>query len=156
MQIVVVRHAQAEPKKTWTGPDDERPLLPRGKRQARRLGKVIGGHRPARVVSSPAARCRLTVEPYALESGVNIELSPALARDAASASIELIKQLVADDSSPVVLCTHREVLNELLPQLAKDAHYKLRHRLPGAKGGAWVLHFHSGQLEKVDYRPPAA
>jgi len=156
MQIVVVRHGQAEPKKTWTGPDAERPLVPRGRRQARRLAKVIGKDKPARLVSSPAARCQQTVGPYALEMGVDVELSPALDRDAGPASVDLIKQLVAESSSPVVLCTHREVIKHLLPRLAKDARIKRGHRLPGAKGGAWVLHFHSGALHKMEYRPPAA
>jgi phosphohistidine phosphatase SixA len=156
MQIVVVRHAHAEPKKTWTGPDSDRPLVQRGRRQAKGLSAIIGGRRPVRVISSPALRCQQTVEHYARETGLEVETSRLLARDAGPAARDLLKQLVEDGRSPVMICTHREVINELLPQLARDYHYKLVHRLPGAKGGAWILQFRSGKLDKVDYRPPAS
>src|SRR5579862_4696829 len=135
MQIVVVRHGHAEPKKTWTGADSDRPLVARGRRQANGLTRVVGSPEPVRLVTSPAARCRETLEPYAAETDLTIEHSQALAPDAGSASLDLVKQLIAENVSPVVLCTHREVINEMLPKLAKSAGYKLVHRLPGAKGG---------------------
>ncbi|MBV9659924.1 MAG: histidine phosphatase family protein [Acidimicrobiales bacterium] len=156
MQLVVVRHAHAEPKKTWTGPDADRPLVSRGRRQAKSLAALVGRRRPVRLISSPATRCQQTVEPYARQTGSKVELSGSLARDAGPAALDLVKQLVADNASPVLLCTHREVIIELLPQLVRDAEMKLVHRLPGAKGGAWILHFRAGKLDKVDYRPPTA
>jgi hypothetical protein len=87
-----------------------------------------------------------------------VELSPHLSRDAGQAAVELCRQLLSSetDDTTVVLCTHREVIVELLPQLSKEFAHKLGHRPPGAKGGAWILRFRAGKLEKVDYRPPAA
>ena len=161
MRIVVVRHGQAEPKKGWSGPDADRPLVARGRRQATLLEKSIGRRRPDRVVSSPALRCRQTVEPLARDRGLKVEVSDALSPYAGPAALELCRELVADGaarpaSRTVVLCTHREVLVDLLPALAAEFGAPLGHRPPGAKGGAWILRFGSGRLEKVDYRGPLA
>ena len=157
MRIVVVRHGQAEPKKGWTGADDDRPLTPRGRRQAERIGKVIVDS-PDRVLSSPAVRCRETVQWLAERRGLEVELTDALATDAGRDATDLCKKLATSEpaGSVVVLCTHREAMVEMLPRLAKEFGRKLSHRLPGAKGGAWVLRFEEGRLTKVDYRPPAA
>lgn len=158
MRIVVVRHGQAEPKKGWTGRDDDRPLVGRGRRQADLLDKVVGGDRPSRVISSPALRCVQTVQPLADRHGVAVEVDDALGTDAGQAATDLCHQLIssgtADDN--ILLCTHREVLVDLMPRLSKDFRRKLGHRPPGAKGGAWLLRFEGGRLLKVDYRPPGA
>lgn len=157
MRIIVVRHGQAEPKKGWTGPDDLRPLTGRGRRQAERLGKVIGV-RPGRIMSSPAVRCRDTVQPLGSAYGVEVELAEALSTEGGQEAAELCRKLATSEpaGSVVVLCTHRETMVEMLPELARQYGRKLGHRLPGAKGGAWVLRFEDGRLVKVDYRPPAA
>lgn len=157
MRIVVVRHGQAEPKKAWSGEDDLRPLTPRGQRQAERLGRVVTD-RPDRILSSRAVRCCDTVRPLADASGLVIEVTDSLATDAGSDATDLCRKLANSEpaGSLVVLCTHRETMVEMLPGLARDFGRKLGHRLPGAKGGAWVLRFENGKLAKVDYRPPAA
>jgi 8-oxo-dGTP diphosphatase len=161
MRIVVVRHGQAEPKKGWSGPDADRPLVARGRRQAARLGKLIGRRRPDRVVSSPALRCRQTVEPFARDWGLKVEVSDALAPEAGPAAVELCRDLIADGagappSFTVVLCTHREVLVDLLPALVEQFGGQLGHRPPGAKGGAWIVRLEGGRVEKIDYRGPTA
>jgi broad specificity phosphatase PhoE len=158
MRIIVVRHGLAEAKKGWQGPDSERPLVARGRRQADRLGKVVGADRPDRVISSPARRCVQTVQPLAEKRKLVVELSPSLAIDAGRAAIELCENLLSTQptGATVVLCTHREVLRDLLPQLSKLFGGSLNHRPPGAKGGAWILRFRNTKLQKVEYRPPAA
>lgn len=158
MRIIVVRHGQAEAKKGRKAGDADRPLVARGRRQADRLGKLIGGGKPMRVISSPALRCVQTVQPFANRRNLSIELSEQLSRDAGLAAADLCHHLLSSESddSTVVLCTHREVLLELLPQLSKEFGHKLGHRPPGAKGGSWILRFRAGKIDKVDYRPPAA
>ena len=158
MRIIVVRHGQAVPKKGWTGPDDERPLLGRGRRQAARLRKVIGRQQPTRVLSSPALRCLQTVQPLAERYSLTVETAEPLSTLAPDEAAGLCHELVRSEppDAVVVLCTHREVLNVLLPRISKDFGYKFRYRLPGAKGGAWILRFRSDRLRRVEYRPPAA
>lgn len=162
MRIVVVRHGEAEPKRGWTGPDDARPLVGRGRRQAERLGKVLKGQAPTRVISSPALRCRETVEPLAARYGLEVELSEMLATGAGTGAggeaAALCRKLAHSEpeDSNLVLCTHREVLVEMLPSLSEEYGCKLGHQPPGAKGGAWTLRFQSGRMLKVHYTPPPA
>jgi 8-oxo-dGTP diphosphatase len=157
VRIIVVRHGQAEPKKSWAGSDAARPLVARGRRQADLLGQIIGGDRLKRVISSPAERCVQTVQPFAQRRNVAVELSDQLATDAGHAAVDLCRRLLSSEpaDSTVVLCTHREVLVELLPHVSKELGRKVAHRPPGAKGGVWILRFGSGKLQKVEYRPPA-
>jgi len=158
MRIVIVRHGQAAAKKSWPGADGERPLVARGARQAERLGRIIGAPRPKRVISSPALRCVQTVQPLADNCGLRVELSEQLSTDAGPQAVALCRALLSSPAShsTIMLCTHREVLNALLPQLAEEFGGKLGHRPPGAKGGAWILRFRAGRLQKVEYHPPAA
>jgi len=158
MQIIVVRHGQAEAKKGHRGVDADRPLVARGRRQADRLGTIMGRRRPTRVISSPALRCVQTVQPFAEKHRLALELSRHLSRDAGREAVDLCRQLLVSeaDDSTLVLCTHREVMIDLLPYLSNYFGRKLGHRPPGAKGGAWILRVLDGKLEKVDYRPPAA
>jgi 8-oxo-(d)GTP phosphatase len=160
MRIVVVRHGIAEAKKGWTGADADRPLVARGRRQAARLHKIVPPTWPDRIISSPALRCRQTVEPLAARIGLPVEISDALATDGGKVAAELCRELLAmgPSGSTVVLCTHRETLEVLLPQLAGDfgGRRRLRPARVGAKGGAWVLHFRGGKLREADYRGPAA
>lgn len=157
MRIVVVRHGQAEPKKGWNGPDELRPLTSRGRRQAKELGRLIDS-RPDRILSSPAVRCRETVEPLARDFSLEIEFTESLSIEAGRDAMALGQKLAASEpaGSVIVLCSHREVMVKMLPQLARAHGRKLGHRPPGAKGGAWILRFDQGQLVRVDYRPPAA
>ena len=55
-------------------------------------------------------------------------------------------------SALVVVCTHREVLLDVLPYLEETFQVKLGHRPPGAKGGVWLLEFRKKRLVRVTYR----
>jgi broad specificity phosphatase PhoE len=158
MRLLVVRHAHAEPKQGWSGSDLDRPLVPRGRRQAKLLAKDLARDHPARVISSASARCRQTVQPLATACALDVELSKALAPDAGESALGLIRDLI--DAEParttIVLCTHREVLGAVMPALFDAFDIKPGHRLPGAKGGTWLLEFHGSRLVTVKYHPPAA
>jgi 8-oxo-dGTP diphosphatase len=156
VRLLVVRHGHAEPKVGWRGSDDDRPLVAKGRRQAQSLVKSVSRYRPARIISSPALRCRQTVEPLATARGLDVELSEALAPVSGTAALELVHTMTTSGgSSPtVVLCTHREVIAELLPALAAEFGVKLGHRMPGAKGGLWVLDFRKGRFTAAAYTAP--
>jgi len=98
------------------------------------------------------------VGPLADGFGLDVELSEALAPDAGASAVELMRLLAKSEpsSAAVVLCTHREVIAEALPPLSKQFSIKLGHRLPGAKGGLWVLDFRKADLVTVKYRPPVS
>ena len=82
MRMTIVRHALAREKKSWPGPDLERPLDPTGERQAVGLASLLMKHKVRRIISSPATRCVQTMQPLAEAANVPIELWDELGRDA--------------------------------------------------------------------------
>ena len=157
MRLIVVRHATAKAKRQWNGRDLDRPLTANGHSQAKAISVQLARYHPARIISSPSLRCIQTVSPLARRCHLQVEDAEALATDGGGAAMGLIEQLRLDGepSSTMVLCTHREVLVEILPALALRFGVDLGHRLPGAKGGCWTFLFRNQKLIRVNYRRPS-
>ena len=109
--VIVLRHARARSRSAWRGPDAERPLLRAGEGEADRLLPLLAAYDVTRVVSSPSARCRQTVQPFVETAGYDLEEQPSLSEEAATpdAVAVLVDDLLAADAGSV-LCTHRPVL----------------------------------------------
>jgi phosphohistidine phosphatase SixA len=60
--VHLLRHAHAGDPERWDGPDAARPLSPKGRGQAERLGAflVAAGVRPDRIITSPKVRATQT------------------------------------------------------------------------------------------------
>jgi broad specificity phosphatase PhoE len=157
MRLIVVRHATAKAKRNWSGRDLDRPLTTNGHSQAKAISAQLARDCPSRIISSPSLRCTQTVSPLATSCHLPVEHAGALATDGGYAAVELVERLFVDapPSSTVVLCTHREVLVEVLPALASRFRVDLGHRLPGAKGSWWTLVFQNEGLRSIDYRRPS-
>lgn len=157
MRLIVVRHGTARAKGSWKGLDADRPLTANGSRQAQAISRRLIRYQPTRIVSSPSLRCTQTVEPLAGACDLQVELTDALATDAGPAGIDFAVETVqSGGSSPVVvLCTHRELIVELLPHLADQGGVRLGHRLPGAKGGCWLLQYRRGRPMSIKYWSPS-
>lgn len=67
----LLRHAHAGDPERWEGPDAERPLSNRGRRQAARLGRLLAAadERPDLYITSPKVRARETADIVASASG---------------------------------------------------------------------------------------
>jgi hypothetical protein len=94
--------------------------------------------------------------PLASSRKLEIEQSRELDTDGGPTAVELVHHLVSGEpaSSTIVLCTHREIIVEILPALAAEYGTPLEHRLPGAKGGCWTLLFRDETLDGVKYWRP--
>lgn len=116
----------------------------------------LARYRPVKVISSPSLRCTQTLEPLA-RGRLRVQRTDALAPDAGASAIDLVHKQIktASADATVVLCTHREVLVELLPVLAKESGVSLGHRPPGAKGSYWTLVFDGEKLVSVKYSRPS-
>ena len=73
--LLILRHA----KSSWDHPglrDHDRPLNPRGRRDAPRMGRLLAERElvPDRIVSSTAVRARTTAELAAAEFGEEVEI----------------------------------------------------------------------------------
>ena len=149
--VVILRHAESRSRSTWHGPDEARPLLAEGKRQAERVAAVLEAYGISRIVTSTSTRCRQSVEPYAARVGVSIEASQALSEEGADAEQigALMQSLVHDlpSSGPTVVCSHRPVLPAVLSALG------LR-RIVLDKGEMAVAHLRRGKVVALERHLP--
>jgi phosphohistidine phosphatase SixA len=134
--LLVVRHADAGDKRTWTGPDSLRPLSPSGHLQAEGLVVRLEDYPVERILCSPTLRCLQTVEPLARDRLLRIETVPALG---VGASPDQLLALFWDpELRHSVLCTHGEGIRLLLTGLIADA-LVAEDPLDCPKGSTWLL-----------------
>jgi 8-oxo-dGTP diphosphatase len=154
--LIVVRHAKAGVRRRWTGPDELRPLSKLGRRQAKGLIDTIvaakGRGRLEHLVASPFVRCRQTLEPLANQLALPVELSDALAEGASLADALRLAEKFGDEHA--VLCTHGDVLGELLEYYASTGIKVPDTRLE--KGSVWALKLREGQVRAIRYFPAPA
>jgi phosphohistidine phosphatase len=113
MDLILWRHAEAVESGEAAG-DLERPLTPRGERQAARMAAWLNQHLPAttRVLASPARRTQQTA--LALER--KFRTVPALAPDASvTALLEAARW--PDAKEPVLVIGHQPTLGLVAAQL---------------------------------------
>jgi 8-oxo-dGTP diphosphatase len=167
--LILVRHASAGSKDEWAGEDEQRPLDAKGAADASLLARLLACFAPrARVVSSPAVRCRDSMHPYVAGFGGFVEVEAVLApsgrsgyfssRTSPGASVrKLVGDLVAG-GQPTVVCLHRENLPEALEAacaaLGAPSAVPEDPSLP--KGGFWVVHAAAGELAGLERYEPLA
>ncbi len=116
--LVVLRHAVARSRKSWSKDDRVRPLVVAGHRQAERLAPVLAAYGVSRLVSSGSTRCVQSLEPYAGSVDAKLEVDDSLSEEDATpkrvrrAVGEIVDRLeeTPKDSGGTVVCTHRPVL----------------------------------------------
>lgn len=155
MAVFLVRHAIAKGRHHWAGDDLLRPLTSRGRRQADGIADLLGGEPVRRVVSSPAARCRQTVAPLAEGLGLAIADAHALFEgEAPKRAAALVLELAAKRGDSV-LCTHGDLVPELLDRLRHDG-LRLDADPAFAKGSTWHLGWDGDGFTTATYLPPPA
>jgi 8-oxo-(d)GTP phosphatase len=126
--IYVVRHAKAGVRSTWPGPDEERPLTRRGRKQARRLVDRFQGLDLGRIVSSPFVRCVQT---------------------------DLVWAIASLDERPTVVCSHGTEIESMIDRFHHDG-ATIEGGRGIAKGSVWVLDREQGRISSARYLPPLA
>ena len=153
--LILLRHASAGAKESWSGDDLDRPLDARGAAASDELALLLSCYGSGRVITSAAERCVATVRPYAAMTGAKLEIEPALAvgysglglvpHDGAEAAAALVDRVIAD-GLPAVVCAHRENLARLLAAACSALGADPPPGRPLHKGGFWVLHVADGRL----------
>jgi 8-oxo-dGTP diphosphatase len=153
MTVYLVRHADAKSRSNWHAQDRLRPLTKKGERQAAGLVDQLRDADVRRVLSSPAVRCIETVKPLATKHSVEVEAVAALME--AQPTKPALRALLdaADSTGDVVLCTHGDLIPELLRALGKQG-IRLLDDLRFAKGSTWVLSADGHTLTEARYLPP--
>ena len=146
--ILLIRHAKAGSRSTWDGDDDsQRPLTPKGQRQAEALA-ARWHDRVTAVQSSPFLRCVETITPLAARVGVEIEVLPMLAEGGYWPSV--LEHLEATTAS-VAVCTHGDVLGDVVRALE-------RRSVPitgygGEKACVWELTVVAHEIRAARHHP---
>jgi phosphohistidine phosphatase SixA len=150
--LLLVRHAHARPRREWSGEDRLRPLSTHGERQAEGLIAIAGIFLPpARTLSSPYLRCLQTMEPLAQASSLHVEASEDLSEGQSSEAVSLIRSLAGTNA---VVCTHGDVIAEILVTLADEDRVDLGITPRQAKGSVWALEGKEGIFTSAKYFPP--
>jgi len=131
--LVLIRHAKAKPRSSWTKAEGERPLAASGQRQAAAVRRLLEVWKPQRIVTSPWTRCVATIAPYAKASGAKVKLVEALTEHNHNRSPKKTAATVEalfDKQVPIAVCTHRPALPTVLNQLGQHMSAALRGLLP--------------------------
>ncbi|MGV9770226.1 NUDIX hydrolase [Microbacterium sp. NPDC003461] len=152
--VVALRHGKAVPRGDWERADYLRPLLPKGREQAK---AVVGGLRAfgvKKIVSSTATRCVQTVTPLARAIDTRITETDAISQDAWEDGLADVRTIVGKrlaSGKPAVLCTHGPVLPVVLEELARATGTRRTSALDEAAalatGSFSVAHINAGEPE---------
>jgi 8-oxo-dGTP diphosphatase len=150
MAIYVVRHAKAGDRAECKGDDRLRPLNKSGHRQAEDLAAWLKPQPIDAILSSGYVRCVQTLEPLAEQRKLKIDSRKDLEEGAGGTSILRIASEFKGRN--VVLCTHGDVVEELLQHLiAQGLVPKARAQLE--KGSTWILDETNGRVTGATYQP---
>jgi len=150
MAAYVVRHAKAGDRDEWDGDDRLRPLTKSGKRQAEAIAESLEEVPIDNVLSSPYVRCVQTVEPLAAKLKVPVESARELQEGAGVAgAIRLMQRF---EGKNVVLCTHGDIVEDLLERLIGDGLVS-RARANLEKGSTWVVDQKNGRFTSARFLP---
>jgi broad specificity phosphatase PhoE len=151
MDSFVVRHAKAGSRRRFEGDDRLRPVSRPGSKQAAAITELLAHRDVGRIVSSPFARCIQTVEPLAQRLGLEVEVDEQLGEGHDwRHALELIEQA----TQPIVLCSHGDVVGDLMHDLAARGVPLDDDRIE--KGSTWALQVEDGEIVKARYLPPPA
>ncbi|MBI3687029.1 MAG: NUDIX hydrolase [Actinobacteria bacterium] len=152
--VLLVRHAKAGSRASWSGDDLLRPLDPVGQEQSEQLRRVLRCFGPGQIWSADPVRCIQTVEPLAAELGLPVRIEPALSERGYAADppggARLVRELATTSGGPVVVCTQGGALPDIVASLADQDGLPLRG-LRSRKGSTWALFFRGGRLIAADY-----
>lgn len=146
-----VRHAKAGSRTRWEGNDRDRPLSKSGLKQAEELVSVLGANPISAMWSSPYLRCVQTVEPLAKARRLKIQETRHLAE---GARLKGAYRFIEDpDLDETVLCTHGDVILELVDDLVRRRIVKASQASLADKGSTWVVEVEDGSPVGARYIP---
>lgn len=146
--LILTRHARAKRRKAWKGKDLLRPITKGGRVRARELVGLFAAFGTSKVASSPALRCRQTVEPYAQAAGVQIRNIASFTEGAHAKRPErTAKAFLAllGKKRDRVVSVHRPTLPTIVKILRQHTTSKTRGALPRTMpylpaGGVLIAH----------------
>ena len=154
MSIFVVRHAKAGSRDSWDGDDLLRPLSKAGRQQAEAIADRLVSEDVRSLWSSPFQRCIDTLAPLGRRLGLDVISDRRLAE---GGTFEQALQVLDDAGDGAVLCSHGDVVPDLIEALARRG-TKLLTPPDWRKATIWVLDPPDvdGAIASATVEPPAA
>lgn len=123
-----------------------------GHAQAEAIAATLAPAPVRRILSSPSIRCTQTVEPLAAKLGLDIEITAELAEGADGWRTEALVERLCGEEGDSVLCSHGDVIPEVLWRLS----YRGIDVNPARckKASIWELHAIDGAVSHGIYRAP--
>ncbi|MEO3828270.1 NUDIX domain-containing protein [Actinomadura sp. B10D3] len=151
--LVILRHASAGEKQAWREADELRPLDETGRAEAAGLAALLHSYGPMRVVSSTTARCLETVLPYARLARTSIVTEPAFTVGDTNPE-QAVERLLALAGEPTVVCTHGEIVSELVGGLCRKLGEDVPENPELRKGEFWTAHLAGGSMAALERHGP--
>lgn len=148
--VYLVRHAKAGERRVWKGDDVERPLSKKGWRQSNAVAGRLKSRGVTALYSSSYVRCMQTLEPLGKLVGLPVRAEPCLfEHEPIEPVIEFLQRV--DDGA--VLCSHGDIIPEVIKQLKRDG---MRIETPPdwGKAGVWVLRRKANRMTHGKVWPP--
>ncbi|MBW3093025.1 NUDIX hydrolase [Bifidobacterium sp. 82T10] len=122
--VIIVRHAKAESRKTWDGTDENRPITPRGAAAAYALNRELACYNPTRLATSPWMRCRETLHVFSWQTNRPMTHLDDLTEDAFAENPNRAWDCFRNEidhalrhRETVAICMHRPVIGGIFDHL---------------------------------------
>ncbi|MQY04878.1 NUDIX hydrolase [Actinomadura macrotermitis] len=149
--LVILRHADAGEKRAWREPDELRPLDAGGRADAAALAPVLRAFGPARPMASATARCVETVLPYVRLTGADVvtERAFTVGESGPDQACRRLFELLQDEA-PLLVCTHGEIVADLVTGLCRRFGEKPPEEPALDKGAFWVAHLAGDAIASLE------
>jgi broad specificity phosphatase PhoE len=148
MPLYLVRHAKAGNRSTWTEDDHIRPLSEAGRAQANALAQLLVRLSPTALLSSPYLRCIQTLEPLGELCGLPVVVESRLEEES---PLERALASIEDAPDNAVLCSHGDVIPDVINGLFRRGMNMTEAPPPPKKGSVFVLHRVDGAIVRAEY-----
>lgn len=153
--VLLIRHAKAGNRESWTGEDRLRPIDRAGAKQARRIAEIVPCWHPDRIGSADLLRCTQTVVPLAETLALPVETEPTMSEEAYAAdpvaAVARVRELAAVGGTSAI-SSQGGAIPGIIADLA-DADGLDLPEVPAKKGSMWALYFSGARLIAADYYP---
>lgn len=143
----LVRHADAGARGIQN--DHQRRLSKRGRAQAERLAAQLAPSGATEIRSSPFARCMETLSQLA--DVLSLPVEPDLHLGEGSGPTHALS-LIEHTEAPLVLCSHGDVIGDVMHAIARRGVELDDDRL--AKASTWIITVDAGAITAARYVPP--
>ncbi|NKZ03508.1 NUDIX hydrolase [Actinomadura latina] len=151
--LIILRHASAGEKHEWREPDSLRPLDAAGRREAAALAGLLHAYGPLQVISSATARCLETVLPYARLVRTSIATDAAFTVGDTGPE-QAMERLLSLTGVPALVCTHGEIVSELVSGLCRELGEKVPDDPSLRKAEFWAAHLTGDSMTALERHSP--